>query len=166
MHLKKNIEFVVNQLSSVLLDLSDEEYTTPSTLLNNNSIGAHYRHVIELFQCLLKGYEIGTVNYTSRIRDKRIETERLLAVELLFKIEKEISKPNKTLTIHEMVSLMEPNVLLIETNFDREVLYNLEHTIHHMALIRIAIKEKSNIVLPDDFGVAFSTTQYKMKCAQ
>jgi hypothetical protein len=54
----------------------------------------------------------------------------------------------------------------VSTNYYREVIYNLEHTIHHMALIRVGINELGNIDLPKDFGVAPSTIKYKQLCVQ
>ena len=54
----------------------------------------------------------------------------------------------------------------ISTNFYREIAYNLEHTIHHMALIRVGISEVSNIRLPEDFGIATSTVKHRKQCAQ
>lgn len=161
MLLKKQFELVIGELISVLQLLSDEDYKSPSVLLNNHSIGGHTRHIIELFLCLLNGYEEGTICYSNRNRDKKIELDRLFAVALLSKIEKEISRPNKALVMQEMVISTDPNFITIDTNFDREVLYNIEHSIHHMAIIRIAIKEKSNIDLPENFGVAASTIQFK-----
>ncbi len=162
----KNIEPVLLQLSATLHQLSDTEYSASSSLLNNSSIGAHTRHIIELFQCLLNGYTTGTVNYDNRKRDKKIEVERLYAAELLTAIVDEIGKPNKSLVLLGLFSTEDADELIINTNFSREVLYNLEHTIHHMALIRIGIKEVCTIILPDDFGVAPSTIQYKKTCVQ
>ena len=50
----------------------------------------------------------------------------------------------------------------IRSNYHRELAYNVEHAIHHMALIKIGVKENAPYVqLPDDFGIASSTIRYK-----
>lgn len=43
---------------------------------------------------------------------------------------------------------------LIPTNYFREIAYNLEHAIHHMAPIKIGIHEVADLVLPAGYGVA------------
>jgi hypothetical protein len=52
------------------------------------------------------------------------------------------------------------------TNYYREIVYNLEHTIHHMALIRVGLKELASIELPENYGVASATVKHKKSCAQ
>lgn len=164
--MKKNIEPVLLQLKDVLLQLSDDEYTAPSSLLNNSSVGAHTRHIIELFQCLFSGYYTGTINYDERKRDKKIESDRFFATQLLLGIIEEVDKPDKLLKLRGLFSEQENEELEINTNFFRETVYNLEHSIHHMALIRVAIKEVASIKITENFGVATSTIQYKKVCVQ
>jgi len=53
-----------------------------------------------------------------------------------------------------------------DTNYYREVAYNLEHTIHHMALIKVGIREVSDMEIPENFGVASSTIKFRSACAQ
>jgi hypothetical protein len=56
--------------------------------------------------------------------------------------------------------------LLIESNYQRELLYNLEHCIHHQAMIKVAIIQSSLVAIDENFGVARSTIEYKKQCAQ
>ena len=52
----------------------------------------------------------------------------------------------------------------ITTSFDREEIYLVEHSIHHFALIRIALKTYfSSIKIDDNFGVAPSTIAYRLQ---
>jgi hypothetical protein len=135
-------------------------------MLFQATIGQHVRHIIELFICLNKGYETGFVNYDKRARDQRIETDKAFACDLLFEIAHNLDKPDKPLLLEANHHETSNEEMIIATTYYREVLYNLEHTIHHMALIRIGIKEVSNIELPSGYGVASSTIKYKKVCAQ
>ncbi len=166
MQLKHLIEPVLNQLSQLLSLLTEEEYTTKSTLLNGSTIGGHTRHIIELYQCLLNGYTTGKVNYEKRKRDLAIETNNKIAIELLTGIINAINKENKHLQLEGSFTTSTNEEMDVSTNYYREVIYNLEHTIHHMALIRVGINELGNIDLPIDFGVAPSTIKYKQLCVQ
>lgn len=166
MQLEKIIVPVLQQLNNTLMQLSNEEYKTPSRLLNNVTIGAHTRHVIELFQCVLNGYETGTINYDNRLRNVYLEQQKILASSTIDTILLSLKKQNKVLFLETVYDENKNTPLLINTNYYREIIYNLEHTIHHMALIRIAINELTSLSLPPSFGVASSTLQYKNLSAQ
>ena len=166
MKIHNAIQHVFVQLSGSIKQLSKEQYTQPSNILFNATIGQHVRHIIELFLELEKGYYNGTVNYENRKRDYRIETDKEFATELLQKIYSYIDRPDKYLLLEAGYDEDSNDALIIQTNYYREVVYNLEHTVHHMALIRVGINEVSNIKLPDGFGVASSTIKYRKECAQ
>ncbi len=52
--------------------------------------------------------------------------------------------------------------LEIPTNFYREMVYNIEHCIHHQALIKVALNEmEANHLINKNFGIAPSTIQYR-----
>ena len=166
MLLKEPIQNVFVQLSESLNLLQDAEYTKPSKILFNATIGQHTRHIIELFLCLEKGYTGGVVNYEKRKRDHRIETDRKLAIQLLKDIYHRIERPNIDIVLETEDYEDTITTVSIPTNYYREIAYNLEHTIHHMALIRVGINEVSSVELPEEFGVAFSTIKYRKECAQ
>jgi hypothetical protein len=166
MQLQQAVNTIFVQLAGSLGQLSPPQYSQSCKTLFSNTIGQHVRHIIELFQCLENGYESGIVNYEKRKRDTLIETDKEFASRLLLDIHRGLNKPNKTLTLEASYDEHVTGSIAIETNYYREVAYNLEHTIHHMALIRVGITEISSIQLPDDFGVASSTIKYRKQCAQ
>ena len=166
MQLQQAVNNIFVQLADSLNQLSQVEYSQPCTTLFNNTIGQHVRHIIELFQCLEKGYDSGVVNYEKRKRDTAIEADKELASRLLLEIHGGLSKENKALTLEASYDDHTTEPILFDTNYNREIAYNLEHTIHHMALIRVGINEISSIELPEDFGVASSTVKYRKQCAQ
>ena len=166
MILKKPLQQVFVQLSQNLNQLSDDEYRQASKVLLNATIGQHVRHIIELFQCLEKGYNDGIVNYEKRKRDYQIETDKDLATLLLKEIYQNIERSNREIFLEAEDYCGSTEIVSIPSNYYRELAYNLEHTIHHMALIRVGINEVSSVRLPEEFGVAYSTVKYRQQCAQ
>lgn len=166
MLINKVIEGVILELRGILEQISAEDYTMSCYNLSGASIGQHVRHSIELFQCLLQGYDTGIVNYEKRKRDIRIETDKDFAIEALENITREMQKIDKPLTVEACFG-DDTDVYSVPSNYGRELVYNLEHTIHHMALVRVGLLEtKSEIAIPESFGVAPSTLQYRKECAR
>lgn len=153
----------IEQLKDILVKLPENCFAKPCESLSKTSIGQHIRHVIELYQCLIKGYDSGVIEYDNRERNKRIEQERGFAIEMLQQIQDNLEKPDKLL---KTVYLLNGSETIIDSNYNREVMYNLDHNIHHQALIKIGLKEVADLCVPDNFGVAPSTIQFKKECAQ
>jgi len=166
MQLQHSIQNVFVQISESLEQLTCEQYSKPSKILFGATIGQHVRHIIELFICLDNGYSTGIVNYDKRKRDYAIETDKNFAGSLLKSIYLTLDKENKDLVLETSFDEHSNQSINIKTNYYREIAYNLEHTVHHMALIRVGITEVSNIEVPNSFGVASSTIKYRQACAQ
>lgn len=160
---KKSTE-ALSEIINVLKQLPDElSYAAPCRSLSEATIGQHTRHVIELYQCLLAGYTSGKVNYDDRKRNKLYETSREEAIAVIRQIQNELEQPDKLL---DVICETGGQAVTISSNYNREVLYNLEHCIHHQALIRVALIAAEGILVSDEFGVAPSTLQYRQQCAQ
>jgi uncharacterized damage-inducible protein DinB len=166
LHLKEAMKNIFGQIDAVLHDLSDEEYCMPSNILFNATIGQHVRHVIELFIELGKGYKSGLVNYEKRKRDYRIETDKYFAASLLNDILNSVEREDRSLILEAGFNGNAEDIIQIQTNYYRELAYNIEHTIHHMALIRVGVNELSAVTVDDNFGIASATIKYRKACVQ
>lgn len=166
MELQKIVSHVFLQLTLSLDSLENEQYSHPCKNLSGNTVGQHVRHIIEMFQCLEAGYLSGEVDYDKRKRDQQIESDKRFATELLQEITNQITRKNKSLqllTYYDDLSVLPEG---IGTNYYREIAYNLEHTIHHMALIRVGLRELGDIPVDDTYGVATSTLKFRKQCVQ
>lgn len=163
--LKSSVKNIFGQLDALLQQLSDDDYSSKNTVLQA-SIGQHVRHVIELFTELYAGYSSGTINYDKRKRDHQVETNRQLASQLLQDILLHINKENKNLLLQCCFSTSDETSTCLQTNYYRELAYNIEHSIHHMALIRIGVNELHTLPIDDTFGVAAATVKYRNTCVQ
>ncbi|MNK28885.1 hypothetical protein D3C87_472700 [compost metagenome] len=166
MYLKEPITNLFVQMRAMLEVLSDQQYTAKIGMMSNASIGGHIRHVIEFYLELNQGYACGKVNYDQRKRDHVIENNRLFALQKLEEIVVSLVKPDKRLQLSASYSFDNDAEFMVPSSYFRELIYNLEHTVHHMALIRIAVAEVSAIGLPDDFGLAISTLKFRKSCVQ
>lgn len=119
-------------------------------------MGQHVRHVIELFQALDGGYETGLLDYDNRKRNVVIQTETDFALRCLETIREGLDRGNKTLAL-KTLNAAHP----IETNYERELLYNLEHCVHHQALLKVAFWELGIRITDETYGVAASTLIYQ-----
>lgn len=153
----------LNEFMEVLEELQIESYVQNCTYLGGATVGQHVRHTIELYQCLLDGYSDGEVSYDKRKRDKQIEKDIETALRCLKHIKLEVDRPDKSLKVYYELNSQQ---IALQSNYHREIMYNLEHTIHHQALIRVAIESFTSIQLPSSFGVAPSTIKHRLACAQ
>lgn len=163
MILHNSVKNSLHQLEDSLNLLTNEQYSQKTDILFGASIGQHTRHVVEMFMCLQKGYFTGVVNYETRKRELTLENSKEAAIELIHAIESGLYFDNKDLILEAGFDIHTSETISFDTNYFREIAYNLEHTIHHMALIRIGINIVSDIILPKDFGVASSTIKHLRK---
>lgn len=159
------IENTLIQLTDVLLDLPEEDYTRPCRYLGDETIGRHVRHIIDMFLCLENAYPSRMLCYEHRMRDPQIERSAQLAVSMIRDILSRLNRPDTALTIVGAYTDDGAGHMRVQTNYHRELLFLLEHTIHHMALIRIGMMELGLDRLPEGFGVAPATLQHRRGCA-
>jgi uncharacterized damage-inducible protein DinB len=163
MQLAQAANNILKQLSGVVEQITEEDFHKPSNSLNA-TVGQHLRHTLEFFICLEQGYGEGIVNYDKRIHNKAMENDKFIALHTIQQIQEfvNVNQGDKALKL-EVGYLPDSDACeTINTNYQRELVYNIEHAVHHMAIMKIGIREVADyIMLPADFGIAVSTMRYK-----
>jgi uncharacterized damage-inducible protein DinB len=164
MNIKEQTNEILNQISELVSELSDEQYNVMLPILSNSSIGKHVRHIVEFYQCLTNGLSEGYVNYDKRERNLLLENNRGYT-------------KNAIKIISNCIAIIQDNSLLLNTSHDntvstmntsifRELTYNMEHAIHHLAIIKIGVKNSfEEVNLSENMGVANSTILYQQQLA-
>ena len=162
---------ILNQLITISNQLKDDEFRAPLNILSKNSIGKHIRHIVEFYDLMMVGLTSGKVDYDQRSHDKVLEENRVLAIEKMNALGLEIMAiaKDQSITMFANYTLDGNEPITINTTLFRELQYNIEHAVHHMAIIKIALINAFNTVeIPESFGVAYSTIKYQRdsECAQ
>lgn len=156
----QQLKHQLEQLNRLISNLSPSQYTQKITHLENSSIGAHSRHIIELLQCANNGYLNGSIDYINRKRALNLETNLNAAKSAINELIIGLEKADKSLNL--LVEEFDNcPVLPVSTTYFREIVYNTEHTIHHLALIKVALIEMNLQLVDANFGMAYSTIKYK-----
>jgi len=163
---KSGIIEIHSQLKTFLQALPADIYAQPLDLLHQNSIGKHCRHILEGLEALLPAKEKQDINYEKRKRQLVYEIDERAFLQRM----DELIETLVSYDLHRIIHVTHepfPGQLAQEqlhTSIGRELLYNMEHMIHHMAIIRLAANSLGlQDLVPNNFGVAFSTVQHQQK---
>lgn len=160
---------VLLQGLGLLLKLPESTYAHVVEAPYSASVGQHYRHILEHFQCLVRGLRDGEINYDARERNPRLETEVAYASNATREVLRTIenyseAELGRSCKVVNSISYGSPQASVIETNVGRELAYCTGHAVHHYAIIRLMCSQ-AKVEVPAEFGVAPSTLKYKSTLA-
>ena len=152
---------VLLQALGLLFNIWDATYSRMAEAPYSASIGGHYRHILEHFQCLVRGIRSGEINYDARERNPRLETEVTYATIATCDVLRAIKNYTeeslaRACKVANSVFYGSAETSVMESNIGRELAYCVGHAIHHYAIIRL-ICSHLGVEVPKEFGVAPST---------
>ena len=154
---KENIR-VLEQTKTVINTLPEGIYSA----LSDSSIGQHVRHILDHYLALQCGYESNYIDYNSRNRNSIIESDSDAALQLIHEIciwMQQLPSADKSLSINTEISSCQTESILVTSNLTREFCYLLNHSIHHLAYIKLLAKNW-NVSFAHELGLAPSTASY------
>ena len=153
------------EVLEVLYELPDGH-----TYFTGLRVGSHFRHIYDHFLAVFDGVTSGVVDYDVRSRNSHTEMDIELSQEVLGTLLKQchgMSEEILKLPVQVMSEVSCLNTVRLEfsSNVEREILYLVNHTVHHLAYVSLLLKNE-NIVLPTHIGLAPSTATFQRREAE
>jgi uncharacterized damage-inducible protein DinB len=134
----------LGHLETLIQNLDETTYAAPVPLLHNNSLGKHCRHMLEFYVCFLKGVLEGTINYDKRERNLLLENSHTYALATLETLRRALQTfANENLAETKLMveaSDVAPEPMVLASTLERELVYLADHTVHHLALVRLGFE--------------------------
>lgn len=140
---------------------SDQEYCQlfPHA---QSSVGMHVRHILDHFIAFKNGLDSDLINYNIRNRESQIECDRgvgLAQVKGYYTWFCDQDFDDKSVFIESEISISATQNEIIESRLSRELVYLINHTIHHVAYAGLGAKQLG-IKIDSTLGVAPGTATH------
>lgn len=160
---------ILSQGEQLLTTLSAAHFAEKVPVAFNASIGGHYRHCLDHFTSVVRSLGGELVDYDSRERDARIETEPRFALDVTRKLRDALAEVSPAQLRHAVTARCEVSYdhghsPLTASSLGRELAYCIAHAIHHYALIAVMAR-LLGAQLPEHFGIAPSTVAHQKAVA-
>lgn len=167
MDCKQGTTLISNQMIDLLRQLDNDIYSQPLDIFSQSSIGQHFRHIIDFYNCLLSGCNCHVVDYCNRERNPLIEQDSSTAITVIKDINNRVQHIDESRIISvksDFSSNIKDERTEIPSSLGRELMYAFDHALHHLALIKIGLKVHfPEIKVDNNLGVAPSTIKYKSR---
>jgi uncharacterized damage-inducible protein DinB len=147
-------------LASVLERVSDLDYVATPPGGVSGTIGAHVRHCLDHVNAVLDPPPDGVVRYDGRRRQATLESDRRVAAAALRESAARLEalvqeRADAPLVLESQVDRRGACVQVL-SSLARELVFVLQHTIHHQALVALLLAGRG-VAVPHTFGYAPST---------
>lgn len=156
---------VIQRGETLLVALSDEQYSQKIPAAYDASIGGHYRHCLDHFKAFFDGLGTGTMDYDARARDPRLENDRAFALAMTQTLGAQAaaltaSAFDRSIHVRCQTSYTDASEAVAKSTVAREAMFCVSHAVHHHALIGLMCS-LLDVPLPSGFGVAPSTMKHR-----
>ncbi len=157
------LETTLNDIQHIIAAVPPAAYNACNP--GQSSIGAHMRHMLEFIQVLADSVDSGEVDYESRAHNAALERDPQAVAAMLPQLHAKLTHALKRHGADHALMLRETtcaggNKLSIATSLGREILFMVQHAVHHLAIIKMQA-DALTIHLGETVGVAVATQAYR-----
>lgn len=160
--LRKALFGALAQVETILDAIARQSLVDAQQLFLDSRSGPHLRHIHDHFLAMLDGLDEGVIDYNRRHRESPEEHDADLTAARLEMIRSALAVADlgdrPVQVISEIDCFVTANARL-DSTLHRELLFLINHTIHHAAFIKAALAQRG-IGLPEYIGLAPGTASY------
>lgn len=144
----------LNRGVRLLNSIDDKQYSDDSTAPYYSSIGVHMRHILDVFDCVLRGLESGVIDLSDRQRNEMAEIQVQAGIDYYSEIMSRLGQLegadlDRVVQVRDDLGL---GMVTAKYTLAAALIQAHSHAIHHFASIGYIIAQLG-ISLPDgDFG--------------
>lgn len=154
---------LIDLLKESLAQLDDNQFITPLESFDGATIGQHTRHVVEHFQSLINAQQTKYINYDDRARSLILETNIEQCCIAFDQIKNKIESIDFEIEVNQDFLKGGAASEIIKSSYFREVLYNIDHLVHHQALMKIGLLQLlPHMHISKHYGYADATIKHKI----
>lgn len=151
------------QVKTLLTQLTDDMLTTPHGFLLGSSVGKHFRHILEFYECLSAQASGSMVSYDARSRKLPLENHTTVALDSATASMQWLTEQQADMQLYVGSQLSTAEAVFVQrSSLRRELVFVADHTVHHLAIIRIGIQHAyPDIDIAPEVGISASTLKHQ-----
>lgn len=165
MNCKQGTQHIVTQITNLLDCVDTKAYKQPLNIFKGSTLGQHFRHILDFYQCLLNGLDQSLVDYSSRQRDPKAEIDPGYARQAFMNLAVSVDQLPESQTVMVRTDFFndEKNRRpIVQSSIGRELMFAYDHAVHHLAMIKIGIGVACpDLELDENLGMAPATVKYR-----
>ena len=167
MNCKQGTDIIICQILELLETIDNQSYREPIALFNGSTIGQHFRHILDFYNCLARGVASGLIDYALRERNLLVETNTTFAQQSFREVADAIHQFQENTRVEIRADFADDHHTVrpvVSSSLDRELMYAYDHAVHHLAMIKMGLRVAfPGIQVQENVGVAPSTLKHWKK---
>jgi hypothetical protein len=150
---------------TLLAGLNDDLYRKGVRPIFESTLGAHFRHFIEHYQCFFLQLPQRRFCYDDRQRNQALEEDLNIALNDISAVKSKFREFDFGSFEHTYTICDDQTEEDVATSLERELIFLQSHTVHHYAIIAAIVRALGKTTLTG-FGVAIATKNFDIRSDQ
>ena len=149
---------MTRQIIDLLDKIEESDYSRSVAIFSGSTLGNHFRHILDFYNCLLKGHSINLIDYSCRDRNAIVETQPLAAKKAFEEVNLSLEQLDENQSIQVRADFSGNIRPIVTSSIGRELMFAFDHALHHLAIIKMGLMASfPHIKVDENLGVSPST---------